>query len=85
MLPIPAAIMKAMGHVEMRTMIYVSLGKSHIREQAERLNMILVPSTQEKNARTRSNPPLGTTPPMQRISASPELPPTPPRSLSAPG
>lgn len=42
----PFAIMKAMGHTDIKTtMIYVSLGKSHIREQVERLNMIqLLPS-----------------------------------------
>jgi site-specific recombinase XerD len=35
----PFAIMKAMGHADIKTtMIYVSLGKSHIREQVERLN-----------------------------------------------
>lgn len=35
------AIMKATGHVDIRTtMIYVSLGKSHIREQVEKLNAI---------------------------------------------
>ncbi len=37
----PFAIMKAMGHADIKTtMIYVSLGKSHIREQVERLNGI---------------------------------------------
>jgi integrase len=42
----PFAIMKAMGHADIKTtMIYVSLGKSHIREQVERLNAIrLFPS-----------------------------------------
>jgi len=41
MLPIPFAIMKAMGHTDIKTtMIYVSLGKSHIREQVEKLNEI---------------------------------------------
>lgn len=40
----PFAIMKAMGHADIKTtMIYVSLGKSHIREQVERLNTIHVP------------------------------------------
>jgi hypothetical protein len=35
----PFAIMKAMGHADIKTtMIHVSLGKSHIREQVERLN-----------------------------------------------
>ena|SRR3990172_4576232 len=43
MLPIPDAIMKAVGHTEIKTtMIYVSLGKSHIREQVEKLNAISV-------------------------------------------
>jgi integrase len=37
----PFAIMKAMGHTDIKTtMIYVSLGKSHIREQVEKLNAI---------------------------------------------
>jgi integrase len=35
----PFAIMKALGHSDMQmTMHYVSLGKSHIREQVEKLN-----------------------------------------------
>ncbi|MCL5885369.1 MAG: tyrosine-type recombinase/integrase, partial [Deltaproteobacteria bacterium] len=39
----PFAIMKAMGHSDIKTtMIYVSLGKSHIREQVEKLNAIRV-------------------------------------------
>jgi integrase len=37
----PFAIMKAMGHADNKTtMIYVSLGKSCIREQVEKLNAI---------------------------------------------
>jgi integrase len=37
----PFAIMKAMGHADIKmTMIYVSLGRSHIREQVEKLNVI---------------------------------------------
>lgn len=37
----PFAIMKAMGHADIKTtMIYVSLGKSHMREQVEKLNAI---------------------------------------------
>ncbi len=37
----PFAIMKAMGHADVKTtMIYVSLGKSHIREQVEKLDAI---------------------------------------------
>ena len=37
----PFAIMKAMGHADIKTtMIYVSLGKSHIRDQVEKLNAI---------------------------------------------
>jgi integrase len=37
----PFAIMKAMGHADIKTtMIYVSLGKSHIRDQVEKLNTI---------------------------------------------
>ncbi len=40
----PFAIMKAMGHADIKTtMIYVSLGTSHIREQVEKLNGIHVP------------------------------------------
>lgn len=36
----PFAIMKAMGHTDIKTtMIYVSLGKSQIREQVEKLNV----------------------------------------------
>jgi integrase len=39
----PFAIMKAMGHADIKTtMIYVSLGKSHIREQVEKLNQIAI-------------------------------------------
>jgi len=42
----PFAIMKAMGHADIKTtMIYVSLGKSHIREQVEKLNKIHIPSS----------------------------------------
>jgi hypothetical protein len=42
MLPIPAEIMKA-GHSDLQmTMHYVSLGKSHIREQVEKLNGIQI-------------------------------------------
>jgi hypothetical protein len=41
------AIMKPMGRADIKTtMIYVSLGKSHIREQVEKLNAIqLLPSS----------------------------------------
>jgi len=39
----PFAIMKAMGHADIKTtMICVSLGKSHIKEQVEKLNGILL-------------------------------------------
>jgi integrase len=43
----PFAIMNAMGHTDIKTtMIYVSLGMSNIREQAEKLNSIhLLPSS----------------------------------------
>lgn len=42
----PFAIMKAMGHTDIKTtMIYVSLGKSHIRDQVEKLNAIQIPSS----------------------------------------
>jgi integrase len=41
----PFAIMKALGHSDLQmTMHYVSLGKSHIREQVEKLNAIAIPS-----------------------------------------
>jgi integrase len=41
----PFAIMKAMGHTDLKTtMIYISLGKSHIRDQVEKLNAIQIPS-----------------------------------------
>ena len=37
----PFSIQKAMGHKDIKTtMIYVSLGKSHIRDQVEKLNTI---------------------------------------------
>ena len=40
----PFAIMKALGHSDLQmTMHYVSLGKSHIREQVEKLNTIQLP------------------------------------------
>ncbi|MBE0568750.1 MAG: site-specific integrase [Deltaproteobacteria bacterium] len=40
----PFAIMKAMGHTDIKTtMIYVSLGKSHIREQVSKLDRITIP------------------------------------------
>jgi hypothetical protein len=54
----PFAIMKAMGHTDIKTtMIYVSLGKSHIREQVDKLNAIRVPRNttahrQVKNTQT---------------------------------
>ncbi len=45
----PFAIMKAMGHADMKTtMIYVSLGKSHIREQVEKLNAIRLHPTSSR-------------------------------------
>jgi hypothetical protein len=41
----PFAIMKAMGHTDIKTtMVYVSLGKSHIRDQVEKLNAIQIPT-----------------------------------------
>jgi integrase len=50
----PFAIMKTMGHADIKTtMIYVSLGKTHIREQVERLNGIHVPTM--KNLFNKSN------------------------------
>lgn len=40
----PFTIMKALGNSDLQmTMHYVSLGKSHIREQVEKLNAIRVP------------------------------------------
>jgi hypothetical protein len=40
----PFAIMKALGHADIKTtMIYVSLGKSHIRDRVDRLNCIPIP------------------------------------------
>jgi integrase len=42
----PFAIMKALGHADIQTtMIYVSLGKSHIRDQVDRLNCIPIPKS----------------------------------------
>jgi hypothetical protein len=53
----PFTIMKAMGHADIKTtMIYVSLGKSHIREQVERLNAIAIP--QSKYSPSRASTPL---------------------------
>lgn len=50
----PFAIMKAMGHADIKTtMIYVSLGKSHIREQVENLNSISVPQNTYSPYRAR--------------------------------
>ena len=52
----PFAIMKAMGHTDIKTtMIYISLGKSHIRDQVERLNKIQLPPIHEKKPPTRAN------------------------------
>jgi len=46
----PFAIMKALGHSDLQmTMHYVSLGKSHIREQVEKLNGIHVPQAPVRN------------------------------------
>jgi len=45
----PFAIMKTMGHTDIKTtMIYVSLGKSHIKNQVEKLNAIHVPESSYK-------------------------------------
>ncbi len=49
----PFAIMKATGDADMKTnMIYVSLGKSHLRDQVEKLNAIppLSPPTSKMKA-----------------------------------
>jgi len=47
----PFAIMKAMGHADIKTtMIYVSLGKSHIRDQVEKLNAIKLLETPTKHS-----------------------------------
>ncbi len=52
----PFAIMKAMGHTDIKTtMIYVSLGKSHIREQVEKLNGIHVPQAPAGEPRSTGN------------------------------
>lgn len=57
------AIMKAMGHADIKTtMIYVSLGKSHIREQVERLNAIqLAPTNYKASSNERNNPAISGT------------------------
>lgn len=45
----PFAIMKAMGHTDIKTtMIYVSPGKNHIREQVDKLNGIYVPQAPDR-------------------------------------
>jgi len=42
----PFAIMKAMGHADIKTtMIHGSLGRSHIRDQVERLNAVAIPKS----------------------------------------
>ena len=51
----PFAIQKAMGHKDIkRTVIYVSLGKSHIREQVEKLNGISLPNPKESSQQVES-------------------------------
>jgi len=51
----PFAIMKAMGHTDIKTtMIYVSLGKRHIRDQVEKLNSIEIPAS----AYQQKSPPM---------------------------
>jgi integrase len=53
----PFAIMKAMGHTDIKTtMIYVSLGKSHIREQVEKLNAISLISSSTRGLRALPAP-----------------------------
>lgn len=48
--------MKAMGHADIQTtMIYMSLERSHIREQAERLNTISIPESAYAPSRDRSS------------------------------
>lgn len=51
--------MKAMGHADIKTtMIYVSLGKSHIRDQVEKLNAIrLLPPPASKMKALRAPSP----------------------------
>jgi integrase len=45
----PFPIMKAMGHADFKTMmIYVSPGKSHIRDQVEKLNSISLTRQQDQ-------------------------------------
>jgi len=52
----PFAIMKAMGHADIKTtMIYVSLGQSHIRDQVERLNGIAIPKSAYKPSRAHTS------------------------------
>ncbi|MGE5664537.1 MAG: hypothetical protein ACM31I_09440 [Deltaproteobacteria bacterium] len=51
----PFAIMKAMGHADIKTtMIYGSLGQSHIRDQVERLNAIATPKSAYKPSRVHA-------------------------------
>ncbi|MBI5576961.1 MAG: tyrosine-type recombinase/integrase [Deltaproteobacteria bacterium] len=51
----PFVIMKAMGHADIKTtMIYVSLGKSHIRDQVEKLNTIPIPKSDYVSGKTCS-------------------------------
>ena len=53
----PFAIMKALGHADIKTtMIYVSLGKSHIRDQVDRLNAIAIPKSKYSPSRTSTRP-----------------------------
>jgi integrase len=53
----PFAIMKALGHADIKTtMIYVSLGKSHIRDQVDRLNAIAIPKSKYSPSRASTRP-----------------------------
>ena len=46
-----------MGHADIKTtMIYVSLGRSHIREQVERLNGIPIPKSTYAPSRVSPRP-----------------------------
>ncbi len=54
----PLAIMKAMGHTDIKTtMIYVSLGKSHFRDQVEKLNAIPLLSPPASKMKDLPTPP----------------------------
>ena len=54
MVPIPMALMKALGYLDLQmTMHYVSIGKSHIREQVEKLNRIPLLNTKRSSYKSK--------------------------------